>query len=93
MDNSETAILFRRYKKLTALCEQYKEVYIKLEEQYKICSCFHCKLRLITLGMNILDLNSRIEHLDKTLLPSVEHILTAMNITYISEEGVIKLVQ
>ena len=90
MKNNE-AIFLKRYQELILLCEQYKELYRELEKRYKNCECFHCKMRLVTLGMEIVSLNSVAEQMERDLLPPIEEIFNSMSINFTIEDGKIKL--
>lgn len=80
------------YEALSALHAFYKQLYRDLEGQYSKCMCFTCKMRLVTFGMELVSINTLIEHLESELMPPVDRILAAMSISYcVSGDGKIAL--
>ena len=84
---------FATYKEYLTLQKKHKELYIAFELQYELCRCFQCKLRVITCGLEMLSLNTFIEHLESELLPDIVIILGELQINYtVTETGETQLI-
>lgn len=77
---------FEMYELYALMLANYKEVYKDLQQQYEFCKCLHCKLKLITFGLEIVSLNSFVEQLESQITPKISDILKEMNIGFISND-------
>lgn len=80
------------YQSYCRLQTKYKQVYEELEQKYHCCPCFSCKLELILFGLELLTLNSLVEHLESQIVPGIDTILNEMKVDFIlSDTGRVEL--
>lgn len=75
------------YQSYCVLQAKYKQVYEELEQRYHSCPCFTCKLELILFGLELLSLNSLVEHIEDQILPGIDTILNKMEIGFILSDS------
>ncbi|MBS1773949.1 MAG: hypothetical protein JST82_13915 [Bacteroidetes bacterium] len=80
--HSDKAKALELYRSLSALQPKYQDLYTDLHKQYQSCQCYACKVRLITFGIELVNLNAYVSHLETTLLPPISGVLDKLNINY-----------
>ena len=80
-------VYFEAYQSYCQLQREYRDIYKELEKQYEACKCFGCQLEVILFGLDLLNLNTIIVHMENQITPAIGSILTGMKIDHVETDG------